>query len=196
MTAVYEMSVRREHSVFTPTFHVTVATLDPIQVVEAFDVQPGQMTVAQAAEVAMERLRQQGYRLTDPVAECVSGYETYATAHLARDEQQAAAVELAAELVHESRMIARALPAIGSREGAGEVVRLVDELVASAQGLRARAYAVLHADEDVEAAAVLDHVMSELDGGGHDLDLEMRHHEAAVAAVHEEIEDRRGGGAR
>lgn len=183
MSPVYEMSVRREHSVFTPTFHVTVATLDPIQVVEVFDLQPGQMTVVQAARAAMERLRGQGYRLTDPVAERTSGREIYATAHLARDERQAAAVELAADMVADARAVARALPGMSSREGAAEVVRLIDELVASAQGLRARADAVLHADEGVEAAAVLDHAMSELDP-----------RTAAKAAVHEVIEDLKRGG--
>lgn len=184
MAAVYEMSVRRERSMFTPTFHVTVATLDPVTVVEAFDVQPGQMTVVQAAGVAMERLRGQGYRLTAPVTECTSGRETYATAHLARDERQAAAVELVADMVADARAVARALPGMSSREGAAEVVRLVDELVASAQGLRARAYAEVHADEGVEAAAVLDHALSELEP-----------RTAAQAAVHEVIEYRRNGGA-
>lgn len=160
MVASMEMVVRREHSLFTPTFHVTVASLDPVHVHEAFNVQ-GHHDLSVAADVAMERLRQKGYRLT----ESMTVHDSYVMAHVVRDEREAATVELAADLVADARAIARALSGMGTRAGAEEIVRLVADLVAGAQGLKARADAVLASDSQVESAAVFEDAMSHLDGG-------------------------------
>jgi hypothetical protein len=67
--------------------------------------------------------------------------------------------------MEDARMLVRALPAIDSRTGATEVVRLVAELMANAQALKARADAVLHSDARVESAAILDDAMTVVDGG-------------------------------
>lgn len=160
MTVELELAVNREYALFTPTFHVTVASLGPLHVLESFDVQ-GHKDLAAAAEAAMVKLRAKGYRLTDPIVV----EQEYATAHLTRDEQEAATVVLAGNLVADARAIVRALPAMGTHSGAREVVRLVADLMAGAQALQARADAVLHSDARVESAAVLDEVMSHLDGG-------------------------------
>lgn len=134
-----ELSVRREHALFTPTFHATVVSLAPMVVHESFDVQ-GHQAPAAAAEAAMVRLRSLGYRLTGPVQEhTTGGYDAYATAHLVRDEQEAATVQLAADLVADARAIVRALPLMGTREGAEQIARLVADLTAGALAIKARA---------------------------------------------------------
>jgi len=161
MSGDLELSVRREYALFTPTHHVTVASLGPLDVLESFDLQ-GHKTVHSAAEEAMARLRAKGYRLTDPLVFTPD----YATAHLARDEAEAATVVLAGNLVADARAVVRALPEIGSHAGAREVVRVIADLIAGAQALKARADAVLHSDARVESAAILDDVVSQLDGGG------------------------------
>jgi len=154
-SAELEMVVRREYALFTPTFHVTVAALGPVNVLEAFDVQ-GHKDLSAAAQAAMEALRSKGYRLTDPIVV----EREYASAHLVRDEQEAATVVLAGDLVADARAIVRALPAISTLTGAREVVRLVADLMAGAQALKARADAVLHSDTRVESAAILDDAMT------------------------------------
>lgn len=160
MSAELEFAVRREYALFTPTFHVTVASMGPLHVLESFDIQ-GHKDLSAAAEAAMVKLRAKGYRLTDPIVV----EQEYATAHLLRDEQEAATVVLAGDLVADARAIVRALPAIGTHTGAREVVRLIADLMAGAQALQARADAVLHSDARVESAAILDDAMSHLDGG-------------------------------
>lgn len=155
MSTNLELAVRREFALFTPTFHVTVASMGPLHVLESFDIQ-GHTTLSAAAEAAMQRLRAKGYRLTDPIV----AHGEYATAHVARDEREAATIELAADLVADARAIVRALPAISTHSGAREVVRLVADLMAGAQALQARADAVLHSDARVESAAILDDAMT------------------------------------
>lgn len=160
MTAELELVVRREHALFTPTYQVTVASSNPVTVRVAFPVQSTKGLLA-AAETAMERLRGQGYRLTDPIVE----HPGYATAHLVQDEQEAATVQLAADLSADARAIVRALPSIGTREGARDIGRLVASIVAGAQAIKARADAVLHSDARVESAAILDDAMTTVTDG-------------------------------
>lgn len=160
MTAELELAVRREYALFTPTYHVTVASLGPLHVLESFKVQ-GHKDLTAAAEDAMVRLRAKGYRLTDPLVFTPE----YATAHLVRDEQEAATVVLAADLVADARAIVRALPNIGTHSGAREVVRLVADLVAGAQALQARADSVLRSDSRFKSAEVLGNAKPSLNGG-------------------------------
>jgi hypothetical protein len=163
--AELELVVRREPAIFTPSYHATVAATDPMHVVEAFDVQT-RGGLAAAAEAAMVQLRAKGYRLTETIVEHDSALGgQYATAHVVRDEQQAATVILAGDLMQDTRMLVRALPSIGSAEGASEIVRLVADVMANAQALKARADAVLHSDARVESAAILDDAMTVVDGG-------------------------------
>jgi hypothetical protein len=160
MSTELELVIRREPAIFTPSYHVTVASVSPMNVLEAFDFQTRDgLTVA--AQTAMERLRAKGYRLTGPLTE----HGSYASAHVAVDGQEAPTVVLAGDLMEDARMLVRALPAIDSRTGATEVVRLVAELMANAQALKARADAVLHSDARVESAAILDDAMTVVDGG-------------------------------
>ena len=160
MSTELELVIRREPAIFTPSYHVTVASVSPMNVLEAFDFQTRDGLTA-AAKTAMERLRLKGYRLTGPLEE----HGTYASAHVAVDGQETATVVLAGDLMQDARSLVRALPAIDSRTGAAEVVRLVAELVANAQALKARADAVLHSDARVESAAILDDAMTVVDGG-------------------------------
>lgn len=160
MSTELELVVRREPAIFTPSYHVTVASMAPMNVLEAFDFQTRD-GLAAAAQTAMERLRAKGYRLTGPMEE----HGTYASAHVARDGQETATVVLAGDLMQDVRSLVRALPQIDTRTGAQEVMRLVANLMAGAQALQARADAVLHSDARVESAAILDDAMSHLDGG-------------------------------
>jgi hypothetical protein len=158
--AELELVVRREPAIFTPSYHVTVASVSPMNVLEAFDFQTRD-NLAVAAQAAMERLRLKGYRLTGPLTE----HGTYATAHVVIDGQETATVVLAGDLMQDARSLVRALPAIDTLTGAKEVVRLVADLMAGAQALQARADAVLHSDARVESAAILDDAMTVVDGG-------------------------------
>jgi len=160
MTAELELVVRREPAIFTPSYHVTVASVSPMNVLEAFDFQTRDGLTA-AAQSAMEQLRLKGYRLTGPMEE----HGTYASAHVAIDGHETATVVLAGDLMRDVRSLVRVLPTIDTLTGAEEVVRLVAELMAGAQALKARADAVLHSDAHVESAAILDDAMSHLDGG-------------------------------
>lgn len=155
-----ELVIRREPAILTPSYHVTVASVAPLHVVEAFDFQTRD-GLAAAAQVAMDRLRLKGYRLTGPMEE----HGTYASAHVVLDGQEAPTVVLAGDLMQDARMLVRVLPAIDTPTGAQEVVRLVAELMANAQALKARADAVLHSDARVESAAILDDAMTVVDGG-------------------------------
>ncbi len=151
MNADLELVVRREPALFTPSYHVTVASVSPMNVLEAFDFQTREgLTVA--ARIAMEQLRLRGYRLTCPMEE----HGTYASGHVAIDGQETATVVLAGDLMRDVRSLVRVLPAIDTCAGAQEVVRLVAGLMAGAQALQARADAVLHSDARVESAAILD----------------------------------------
>ncbi|MFG3340580.1 hypothetical protein [Glycomyces sp. NPDC048151] len=165
MSTDLELVVRRERAIFTPSYHVTVASTDPMIVVEAFDVRTNDGMSA-AAEAAMVQLRSKGYRLTEAITQHDSALGgQYATAHLARDEREAATVVLAGDLVQDARQIVKALAAIDSVEGAREVARLASSVIANAQALKAKADAVLCSDAQVEAAAVYDDVVSSVDGG-------------------------------
>lgn len=155
MSTELELVVRREPAIFTPSYHVTVASVSPMNVLEAFDFQTRE-GLSVAAKTAMERLRLKGYRLTGPMEE----HGTYASAHVAIDGQETATVVLAGDLMQDARLLVRALPAIDTRAGADEVVRLVADLMAGAQALKARADAVLHSDARVESAAILDDAMT------------------------------------
>jgi len=160
MSGELELVIRREPAIFTPSYHVTVASVAPMNVLEVFDFQTRDgLTVA--AEKAMDRLRLKGYRLTGPLTE----HGSYASAHVMLDGQETATVVLAGDLMQDARMLVKALPAIDSTVGAQEVVRLVANLMAGAQALKARADAVLHSDARVESAAILDDVVSQVDGG-------------------------------
>lgn len=163
--AELELVVRREPAIFTPSYHVTVASVAPMHVVEAFDIQTRE-GLAAAAEAAMVQLRAKGYRLTKTIVEHDSALGgQYATAPVVRDEREAATVVLAGDLMQDARMLVRVLPAIDTPTGAQEVVRLVADLMAGAQALKARADAVLHSDARVESAAILDDAMTAVDGG-------------------------------
>jgi hypothetical protein len=165
MSTELELVVRRERAIFTPSYHVTVASTDPMIVVEAFDIRTNEGLSA-AAKAAMVDLRAKGYRLTEAIVEHDSALGgQYATAHLARDEREAATVVLAGDLVQDARQIVKALSAIDSTDGAREVVRLATSLIANAQALKARAGSVLSSDAQVEAAAVYDDVVANVDGG-------------------------------
>jgi hypothetical protein len=155
MTAELELVIRRETAILTPSYHVTVASVAPMKVLEAFDFQARDGLTA-AAKTAMDRLRIKGYRLTGPMEE----HGTYASAHVALDGQEAPTVVLAGDLMQDARTLVRALPAIDTVAGAQEVVRLVADLMAGAQALKARADAVLHSDARVESAAILDDAMT------------------------------------
>jgi hypothetical protein len=155
-----ELVVRREHSLLTPNYHVTVASTAPIAVKEVFDFQT-RAGLAAAAETAMDKLRSRGYRLTGPM----EVHESFVTAHVVLDEREAATVELVADMGADVRAIARALPLMGTREGAQQMVKLIADLTAGAQALWARADAVLSSDSQVEAAAVYDDVVTVVDGG-------------------------------
>lgn len=160
-TGELELVVRREYSLLTPSYHVTVASTGPVQVQVAFDLQ-ARDGLAAVAETAMNRLRSRGYRLTGPM----SVHDTYVTAPLVLDEREAATIELAADLGADVRAVVRSLPAMGTREGAQETLRLLGDVLAGAQALQARANAVLSSDEAVEAAAILDDAMAVVEDGG------------------------------
>lgn len=165
MSGELEMTVRRDGGLFIPSYHVTVVSTGPVSVAESFDVQThGGITAA--VEYAMEQLRAKGYRLTAAVRVHESEqYESFATASVVRDQEQAATVELVANLVADARAAARAMKVVSTPEGAREVRRVLADLVAGAQALQARADAVLHSDARVESAAIFDDAMSHVDGG-------------------------------
>lgn len=159
MSTELELVVRREHAIFTPSYRVTVAALGPIHVLESFGIQTRD-GLAVAVAHAMEQLRAKGYRLTEPVAL----HETYASAHMVKDEREEPTVVVGGNLVADARAIARALQVIDTHAGAQEVVRLVADLMAGAQALKARADAVLHSDSRVESAAILDDALAAVAG--------------------------------
>jgi ribosomal protein L3 len=162
MSAELELVVRRDHGLFIPSYHVTVMSTGPVSVAEVFDVQT-HGGVEAAAQYAMDQLRPKGYRLTAAVEVHQSEqYEAFATAPLVRDEERAATVVLAGDLMQDARQIVKALASIETREGAKEVVRVVADLMANAQALKARADAVLSSDRAVESAAILDDVVTEV----------------------------------
>ena len=160
MNPELELVVRRDHAILTPSYHVTVAETNPMHVVESFDLQShaGLWATAQAA---VERLRTKGYRLTAPI----EMHQVYVTGSVARDGQGVPTVVLAGDLVQDARQIMKALAAVETRSGAEDVVRLVNDLMANALAIKAKADAVLSSDSQVEAAAVYDDVVTVVDGG-------------------------------
>ena len=160
-TGELELVVRREYSLLTPSYHVTVASTAPFTVRESFDLQAREGLGA-VAETAMERLRAKGYRLTSPI----EVFDTHAAARIVLDEREAATIELAAELGADVRAVVRSLPAMGTPQGARQTLKLIADLTAGAQALAARAQAVLSSDGDVESAAILDDAMSAVQDGG------------------------------
>jgi len=163
MSAELELAVRRDGGLFIPSYHVTVMSTGPVTVAESFDVQT-HGGVEAAAQYAMDQLRPKGYRLTAAITAHVSQrYEAYATATLARDEERVATVVLAGDLMQDAKQVGKALSAIETREGAKEVVRIVADLMANALAIKAKAEAVLSSDKDVESAAILDDVVTEVE---------------------------------
>lgn len=155
-----ELVVRREYSLLTPSYHVTVASTSPFTVRESFDLQAREGLGA-VAETAMERLRAKGYRLTSPI----EVFDTHAAARIVLDEREAATIEIAADMGADMRAVIRSLSGMGTREGAQETLRFLADLMAGAQALQARAQAVLSSDAAVEAAALLDDAMSAVQDG-------------------------------
>lgn len=163
MSTELELVVRREHAIFTPSYHVTVAQTGPLHVIESFDVQHRDGLSA-AAAAAMDKLRSKGYRLTEAFTEHGSALGgEWASAHVTREERELPLVVLAGDLVQDARMVSKALHVIETRSGAEEVVRLVAGVMANALAIKAKADAVLSSDKAVETAAILDDVVTEVE---------------------------------